>query len=87
MSEENRTQKCSTCGEVKARDAENFSRDKNLVTGLSKRCRICARLAAAAWQNSEAGRESNRRYARSERGREMERLRRAKSKQKQTKEN
>jgi hypothetical protein len=81
VSEEHRTQQCSTCGDVKPYDAENFPRDRNMVTGLARRCRVCARRAALKWKKSPAGKTAGRKYSNSERGREMYRLRRARIKQ------
>jgi hypothetical protein len=58
------------------RDAKAEAHD-----GLQARCRRCHRETSLAWKLSEAGRAAGRRYSRSERGREMQHLRRAKNKE------
>jgi hypothetical protein len=44
--------------------------------GLQARCRNCHCETSLAWKTSEAGKAAGRKYANSERGREMGRLRR-----------
>jgi hypothetical protein len=71
--------RCCRCREEKP--LTEFNRDSGTRDGLQHRCHNCHRETSLAWKLSEAGRESNRRYARGERGREMNRLRRARNKQ------
>src|SRR5258707_9447830 len=73
--------RCSTCHEQKLPADFNF--DASRSSGRQSRCKICHRTSALRYKLTAAGRASNRRYANSERGKEMSRLWRARIKQQQ----
>jgi hypothetical protein len=71
--------RCSTCHELKL--PIGFNLDASRATGRQARCKICQRAAALRYKLSDKGKASGRKYANSERGRLMEKLRRARLKQ------
>jgi len=66
--------RCCRCRE--SFPLSEFNRDSGIADGLQARCRNCRCETSLAWKTSEAGKAAGRKYANSERGREMGRLRR-----------
>src|SRR4029077_18003667 len=57
------------------------TRDRNMVTGLARRCRVCARRVSLAWRLTEVGKASGRKYYRTDKGQATYLRRKAKRKQ------
>jgi len=70
---------CCRCKEVLP--LTEYNRDSGQKDGMQARCKECHRETSLLWKTSDKGRAAGLRYARSERGREMKRLRRQSKKQ------
>src|SRR6202011_4283565 len=71
--------RCCRCRDEKP--LSEFNRDSGARDGLNARCKPCHRETSLAWKTSDKGKAAGRKYHNSERGREMQRLRRARIKQ------
>jgi hypothetical protein len=80
METDSLTANCPDCKSVKS--ATEFHCDRSRRNGLQVRCKECHSRRSVAWGQTEKGREARRRYANSERGRFMAKLRKERLKDK-----